>query len=318
MYMEPKEIKDRINAMIKLNKTIHTSNGATVENIRRLNYLIIETVSKGCAPKDIYSRLCSGIRADRARYDLLCRVTEQIKYPSLVYSPDVTYTDDLKTIKNSALDESRVRSSNWLKSIRGLYDITEKEAYRFTQCYMLLEQYGREEYVIDETVSIVNRFHKGYIPPSLIGKSYHNREIEIDKKAETISKLIYCDLKDYRQIEAIFENGCHNLEDYGIIRNAYESGRRFFALKTYFDSRNIRGVQGDTGTYVFQKVVNGLLSYTNKHEAYSMSDAARRMEDRCAIVHGKLGAYVNTDLYECRGELHGEPHLDADDTISGM
>ena len=159
--MEKKEFNIKIRAMLNFNTQIHKANGATTENIKKLNYLITEMIAKGCRPMDIYDALCTGRHATREKYDLLCRVTEQIKYPTLVYVPGVTYTDDLSTIKNCAMDESRVRSSNWMKTIASVSSVGEEDLFRFTQCYMLLEQFGREEHVIDETAAVINKIFKG-------------------------------------------------------------------------------------------------------------------------------------------------------------
>ena len=298
--MDKKEFDIKIKAMLNFNKKIHTKDGATTENIKKLNYLIIEMMAKGCKPQEIYTAICTGRQADRAKYDLVCRVTEQIKYPTLVYSPDITYTDDLTSIKNCALDESMVRASNWYKNISGLFDITPDESYRFTQCYMLLEQFGREEMVIDEAVKITDKIRLCYLPAIYVGKSYHDKEVEINTKIRVISKLIYSSLSDYPAIQQVMDQqGCRSVEEYNMMLEAYGSGNRFFALKSHFDALHIRGVQGDASRYVFQTFKNGVPFSTNKYkEAYSMADAAKMIENKCSADFAKIGTYVNPEFYD--------------------
>ena len=298
--MDKREFDIKIKAMLSFNKKIHTKGGATTENIKKLNYLIIEMMSKGCRPQDIYYSLCTGKHADGPKYDLLCRVTEQMKYPTLVFVPEVAYTDDLSVIKNCAMDEGRVRSSNWMKTIASVARVSEDELYRFTQCYMLLEQFGREEFVIDETVSLVNKLKRDYIPKELIGKNYHNRYIEINPKFAVISKLMCCKLEDYHRIEEIIANhGCRNIEEHQFMLNAYNSIDTFYSLATKFDACNIRGVQGDTSKYVFQRFQNGVPYSTNKYyDSYSMADAAKEVEARGSTTLARISSYVNLEYYE--------------------
>ena len=297
--MDKKEFDIKIRAMLKYNKEIHAWGGGTTETVKRLNYLIIEMLAKGCAPRDIYKSLCTGRHANRARYDLLCRITEQCKYPTLVYCPDVTYTDDLKSIKNTAMDESRVRASRWMKTIGSLTEVSENELYRFTQCYMLLEQFGREETVIDETAKIVHSIKPGYFD-NVIGHGYHDRRVEIEPKYAVIAKLACCDLREFGKLQAIMDNGgCQNIDEYRFVLAAYNSADSFFALKTKFDAENVRGVQGDTAKYVFMKYRNGIPYSTNKYrEAYSMADAAREAETRSTTVFSRISAYANSEFYE--------------------
>ena len=297
--MDKKEFDIKIRAMLKLNKTIHTEQGATAENIKRLNYLIIEMFAKGCSLVDIYKPLCTGKYATKEKYDLLCRITEQCKYPTLVYNSEVTYTDDLKEIKNSAMEESRVRASKWMKTISRLTNVSEDELYRFTQCYMLLEQFGREENVIDETASKLHGVKPFYIRP-LLGECYHDRKIEIEAKLDVVSKLMCCSLKDFRIIQEIIDNNaCKSLEEYQLLVAAYNSANSFFELKTKFDAENVRGVQGDTSSYVFARFKNGVPYNVNKYEnSFSMADAACEARSRSSAIFANISTCVNTCFSE--------------------
>ena len=297
--MDKREFDIKIKAMLNFNKKIHTKDGATVENFKKLNYLIIEMGNKGCKIEEVLSSLCTGKHANKEKFDLLCRVTEQFRYPTLVYTPDIKYTDDLSTIKNSAMDESRVRSSKWMKTIASVANVSEDELYRFTQCYMLLEQFGREEFVITETLGRVDKIKYGYICTAICS-GYHNQEIEIDKKFEVISKLMCCKLEDYHKIQSIINNrGCKNIEEHQLLLAAYNSADSFFALKSRFDSLNIRGAQGDTGVHIFKRYSLGLPTTINEYPgACSMVEAASAAESRCAANFAKLSVYVNPSLYD--------------------
>lgn len=289
--MDKRELEERVSKITKLNRTIHSPNGATAENIKKLNYLIIETLSQGATCKDVLREIASGsvlqIIATKSTYDLLCRVVEQASYPTLVYNPEVTYTEDLRCIPNCAFDESRVKGSQWYKNFTGIYGITEEERYRFTQCYMLIEQFGREEYVIDKTVSTVLGFkHDRYFAKGMIGKSYHDKSIEVAPKLEIIRKLAFCPYADYATLEQIVSMAqCDSPAEYELLMSAYQSGVKMASSNSYFKSTNSMGVKGDGGVYPLQRFKNGIPYDVDKYEeAYSMANATN-------LAMGKIGEF---------------------------
>ena len=111
---------------------------------------------------------------------------------------------------------------------------------------------------------------------------------------------MFCRLEDYHKIQSIIDNhGCKNIEEHRFLLSAYNSVDSFYALATKFDSCNIRGVQGDTAKYVFQRFKNGVPYSTNKYNnSYSMADAAKEVESRGSNIFARISSYVNLEYYE--------------------
>lgn len=274
--MEEKEFKKKIKDLKKLNSLIHSSKGATTENIKRTNYLIIELLYGDNIKKaDLFRAIAPKGNINQATFDLLCRITEQHACPSLIYDDRKTYTDDLSTVKNSAFNEYRILGSKWWRQIAEVPGMSRVEATRFAQCYMLIEQFGREEYVIDDTMSTINKETKATFSKKVVGNSYHVKSIEIDNKCKVISKLIYGDYSKYNSLVNMVETSSYRTkEEFELIKFAAESGTKFFGLKAYFNSQNSKGVEGDTGKYVFQHFKGGLPEVVDKYaNAYSMPNA---------------------------------------------
>ena len=299
--MDKKQLDERISKLIKTNKAVHSSSGANAQNIKKLNYLILETLYQGASCDEILRGIASGgalkLIATKPTYDLLCRVVEQSAYPSIVYSPDISAEDDLKYVKNCAFDETRVRSSQWYKNFEGLYGVTEDERYRFAQCYMLIEQFGREEYVIDKMVGTVLGFkHDRYFAKGMIGKSYHNQEIEIEPKLDVIKRLSFCEHAEFDTLMDIISRAeCDTPEEYALLMRAHQSGIKMASSNAFFKSTNSRGVKGDGGVYPLQRFKNGIPYDVDKYdEAYSMANATNLAMTKVNSVKSHLDRVANT------------------------
>lgn len=263
--MEKRELRRSFRVLRDLNKKAFSKN-ATNDDVKRLNYYIIELGHAGVKFND-FCKYIAGKVITQDEFNLLCRSYEQLASPTLIYDPSISYNGNMKAVKPTVSSEELVKNSNWYKYIHKYFDgimsiskleeyekMGESEIIRFSQCYMLIEQVGRERSVAEKVKEYLSKEKSPIALTKVRVVSYHHRELEVVTRINKIANIVYGDMAFRKELVNISNKPiCENVEEFKHVRRALAIiNKGFLPLCNYFALRGDNNTIGDTTVYSFR------------------------------------------------------------------